>query len=242
METSTLFEPVGKEATGQAPNQRLRAYWTGEEGHTAEGKEVKRWTSQEPAPAESFSDPAEPAIFAYLQSAAKSVVSVPEHILDAPSTATLDRMRVFLSSAGHLDTRHFVTDYGRHLADVLPVPSAPLAERIIEASKDLIGLDLRTAPIDHQVLQVNLQYALGPYVVVDGEWCTWREDEILGVVVKREPWSLLGTGETLPDAISDFRKEATELATVMQHDSLAELTEEARRMQDFVVRYLPKDG
>ena len=121
-------------------------------------------------------------------------------------------------------------------------PRPSLADRIIEASKELRRLDLRTAPLQHQVFQVNLHYALGPYVVVDGEWCTWREDEVLGVVVKREPWSLLGTGNTLDDAIVDFRREASELAAVMQHDSLDDLTQEARRMQDFVLRYLPEDG
>lgn len=116
------------------------------------------------------------------------------------------------------------------------------AARIIGATKELLHLDLRTAPLKHQVFQVNLNYALGPYVVVDGEWCTWREDEVLGVVVKREPWSLLGTGNTLDDAIVDFRREASKLAAVMQHDSLDDLTREARRMQDFVLRYLPEDG
>ena len=124
----------------------------------------------------------------------------------------------------------------------LPAPRLPLAERLIAASKNLIRRDLRTALLEHQVFQVNLNYALGPYVVVDGEWCTWREDDVLGVVVKREPWSLLGTGDTLDDALADFRREAAELANVMQHDSLDELTDEARRMHDFVLRYLPDDG
>ena len=124
----------------------------------------------------------------------------------------------------------------------LPAARPPLAERVIAASKDLIRLDLRTAPLEHQVFQVNLNYALGPYVVVDGEWCTWRADKVLGVVVKREPWSLLGTGDTLDDALADFRREAAELANLMQHDRLDELTDEARRMHDFVLRYLPVDG
>ena len=121
-------------------------------------------------------------------------------------------------------------------------PRPSLAARIIGASKELLHLDLRTAPLKHQVFQINLHYALGPYVVVDGEWCTWREDDVLGLVVKREPWSLLGTGNTLDDAIVDFRREASKLAAVMQHDSLDDLTQEARRMQDFVLRYLPEDG
>ena len=133
-----------------------------------------------------------------------------------------------------------IKDISEDLAS-FPAP-LPLVERIIAASKDLIRLDLRTAPLVHQVFQVNLNCALGPYVVVDGEWCTWREDEVLGVVVKREPWSLLGTGDTLDDALADFRREAAELANLMQHDSLDELTDEARRMHDFVLRYLPDDG
>lgn len=121
-------------------------------------------------------------------------------------------------------------------------PPIQLADRIITVAKHLAELDLSEAPIEHQVLQVNLQYALGPYVIVDGEWCSWREDDDLGVLVQREPWSLLGTGETVADAIDDFRREAEDLAVVMQHDVTADLSEEARRMRHSIMRYLPEDG
>ena len=108
----------------------------------------------------------------------------------------------------------------------------------------MVSRDLSSEPVYHQVIQENLGYMLlsPTHVIVDGEWCAWREDETLGVVVKREPWSLLGTGETVKDAIADFRREAADIAAVMQHDSLGELTDEARRMQDLVLRYLPDDG
>lgn len=121
-------------------------------------------------------------------------------------------------------------------------PPIQLADRIIAAANRLAELDLSEAPIEHQVLQVNLRYALGPYVIVDGEWCSWRQDDDLGVLVQREPWSLLGTGETVADAIDDFRREAEDLAVVMQHDVTADLSEEARRMRHSVMRYLPEDG
>ncbi|WP_419164381.1 hypothetical protein [Candidatus Palauibacter sp.] len=114
-------------------------------------------------------------------------------------------------------------------------------EHVIASCRSLLDLDLSSAPLRHQVFKENLQYALGRYVIVDGEWCVWREDDVLGIVVKREPWSLLGTGETLDAAVADFRREAAALATVMRHDDLEDLTEEARRMQDFVLRYLRKD-
>ena len=123
-----------------------------------------------------------------------------------------------------------------------PVLPIPLADRIIAAAKHLIGLDLSGAPIEHQVLRENLRYALGPYVIVDGEWCTWREDEVLGVVVKREPWSLLGVGRNLGEAIEEFRDEAEDFAVSMQQDRAEDLSAEARRMQDSVMRYLPEDG
>ncbi len=125
----------------------------------------------------------------------------------------------------------------------IPVSPSSFVDRVISAAKKLIALDLGKASPDHQVFQENLRYALGPYVIVDGEWCRWQEDETLGIVVKREPWSLLGTGETLKEAIADYRQEAQDLACAMQHDNSADLTDEARRMQDAIVsRYLPTDA
>lgn len=113
---------------------------------------------------------------------------------------------------------------------------------VVEIVRGLTHMDVGEVPVETQVLRVNLPYALGPYVIVDGEWCAWREDEDLGVVVKREPWSLLGTGHNLDSAISDFRHEAAELALSMQADAPGELTYEARKMRDSVMRYLPDNG
>lgn len=118
----------------------------------------------------------------------------------------------------------------------------PLSTQVMKSAYELVGHDLGDRPIGEQVFQVNLQYALGEYVIVDGEWCTWREDNVLGVVVKREPWSLMGAGRTLHDAIDNFRAEAASHAVGMQHDRFDEVTEEAWRMRDFVMRYLPEDG
>ena len=112
----------------------------------------------------------------------------------------------------------------------------------MKSACELVGHDLDDRPIKEQVFQVNLQYALGEYVIVDGEWCTWREDHVLGIVVKREPWSLMGVGRTLRDAIENFRAEAASHAVGMQHDRFDEVTDEAWRMRDFVMRYLPEDG
>ena len=171
----------------------------------------------------------------------------PEVSLSGPAAAAsfsvypVDRLTCRRPPGVYTEIVNVTKDHWAYLAT--PRDQRPsFADRIIGATKELLHLDLRTAPLKHQVFQVNLNYALGPYVVVDGEWCTWREDEVLGVVVKREPWSLLGTGNTLDDAIVDFRREASKLAAVMQHDSLDDLTQEARRMQDFVLRYLPEDG
>lgn len=113
---------------------------------------------------------------------------------------------------------------------------------VVEIVRGLRNIDDTDVPVETQVLRVNLPYALGPYVIVDGEWCAWREDDDLGVVVKREPWSLLGTGHNLDSAISDFRHEAAELALSMQADAPDELTYEARKMRDSVMRYLPDNG
>ena len=125
-----------------------------------------------------------------------------------------------------------------------PVPSngCALAERLVATVKRLIDSDLSSAPTEYQVIQTNLRYALDRFVIVDGEWCSWEEDEDLGVVVQRDPWSLLGTGETLQDAIDDFKKEAAEDALAMQHDKFEDLTEEAWRMRDCVMKYFPTDG
>ncbi|WP_419936970.1 hypothetical protein [Candidatus Palauibacter sp.] len=120
--------------------------------------------------------------------------------------------------------------------------TAPIiAKHAMQASMALLDLDLQSMSLKYQIFRVNLRYALGPYVIIDGEWCVWYKDSILGVVVKREPWSLMGAGNTLETAIEDFRREATEIAEIMRHESTDELTEEARRMRDFVLRYLPKD-
>lgn len=177
----------------------------------------------------------------------RSFAEEPEvSILGLPSSARfsnypVDTLTYRRPTSVYSEITSAIKDYRPYLAPPRN-PGPSLADRIIAASKELVCRDLRTAPLQHQVFQVNLHYALGPYVVVDGEWCIWREDEDRNVVVKREPWSLLGTGDTLDAAIADFRREAAELATVMRHDSLDDLTDEARRMQDFVVRYLPKDG
>ena len=121
-------------------------------------------------------------------------------------------------------------------------PPLPLADRIIVDAERLIAHDLSSAPVAHQVLQVNLQYALGPYVVVDGEWCSWWEDEDLGVVVQRKPWSLLGYGRTLRDAINNFRDNAARHAVGMQHEKFDDVTEDAWEMRGFVIRYLSQDA
>lgn len=127
---------------------------------------------------------------------------------------------------------------GRRVLDSLDDP-VRFAGRLIGHAEQLLGVDLSGAPVEYQVFQENLRYVLGAYVIADGEWCSWREDEDLGVVVKREPWSLLGTGETLQAALADYREEAKSLAHLMEHDDPAELTDEARRMRDTLTkRYL----
>ena len=116
------------------------------------------------------------------------------------------------------------------------------ASRFLEDAGRLIDCDLSSAPIAHQVLQANLRYALVSYVVVDGEWCSWWEDEDLGVVVHRKPWSLLGYGSTLRDAINNFRENAARHAVGMQHDRFEDVTEDAWEMRGFVIRYLSDDA
>ncbi len=147
-------------------------------------------------------------------------------------------------SFGHDDISGRVYKEYQVVADSMASRSPILAESITNNIREFVERNLNFASVGHQVLQENLRYMLfsSSYVIVDGEWCTWREDETLGVVIKREPWSLLGTGPTVKDAIFDFRREAAEIATVMQHDGLDELTDEARRMRDFVLRYLPENG
>lgn len=106
--------------------------------------------------------------------------------------------------------------------------------------RDLMDCDLTQAPLRHQVIQENLRYALVPRVIIDGEWCHYWEDDELGVVVKREPWSLIGAGDNLQEAITDYRQEAKEAAIAMQGDLFEDLTEEAYRMKDTLVqKYLP---
>ncbi|MCY4574894.1 MAG: hypothetical protein OXF01_19140 [Gemmatimonadetes bacterium] len=133
-------------------------------------------------------------------------------------------------------------DFQLHVNYMPWYPQWPLVDRIVLDAETLFGRDLRSAPVGHQVLQVNLQYALGPYVIVDGEWCSWWEDEDLGVVIQRKPWSLLGTGKTLRDAIDNFRENAARHAVGMQHEKFGEMTEDAWEMRGFVVRYLPHNG
>ena len=106
--------------------------------------------------------------------------------------------------------------------------------------RDLLGCDFTRAPLRYQVIQENLRYALVPRVIIDGEWCHYWEDDELGIVVKREPWSLLGAGNDLQEAIADYRQEAKEAAIAMQGDLFDDLTEEAYRMKDTLVqKYLP---
>ncbi len=104
------------------------------------------------------------------------------------------------------------------------------------------GLD-SISPYDQVVRQNLMHMRLSrTHVIVDGEWCAWREDKDRGIVIKREPWSLLGTGRTLNEAIDDFRREAGVFATIMRDDEFEKVTEEAWRMRDFVMRYLPQNA
>ena len=63
----------------------------------------------------------------------------------------------------------------------------------------------------------------------------WDDDQVR---ILHDRWSLCGFGETLLDAQLDFISEARDLGSVMADMDLSTLSEEARRLRAFALRFL----
>lgn len=73
-------------------------------------------------------------------------------------------------------------------------------------------------------------------VIVEKELFYVRDDEELGKLLVRPPWSLIGAGATVEEAKAHLMREARDLAVAMEQDDPKHLTREANRMREYVMR------